>query len=128
MSKKIFDDRGFLNADGKAFVNEVFTKEVKKILSTAYNANDVHIISGILKSIVGEAACNQIQKLERPSPEPSPTPEGPKHEEPTNLPHGGLKLVKPPTTTAKVIPFPHTPSIDLEALVGALSDAPFYVM
>jgi len=81
--KKIFNDRGFLTKEGKAFVDDGFTKEVQKIFSTSVEAQDPLIIASILKSIIGELAFNKSQTLSQKSEK--------------------LKIVKQEN---KVIPFP----------------------
>lgn len=58
--KQIFNEQGFLTTEGKAFVNERFTKEVSYIMSTADTNADRLIISSILKSIVAEGAIKSM--------------------------------------------------------------------
>ncbi len=52
----IFNEQGFLNKEGRAFLNDGFIKETKRILATAQNDNDLLIISGILKAVVADCA------------------------------------------------------------------------
>lgn len=59
MTTQIFNNQGFLTAEGKSFINDGFSKEVKKIMATAHNAEDVLTISCILKALVGDAATNK---------------------------------------------------------------------
>lgn len=58
MDRKIFDERGFLTKEGATFVNDGFGKELKRIMATATNHTDMLIISGILKSLIGEYVLN----------------------------------------------------------------------
>lgn len=67
MRHKIFDNQGFLNKDGKTFVNDGFTKEVRKVLKTAEDENDILIISSILKNLIGDFACEEISKIKAKS-------------------------------------------------------------
>ena len=82
MTKQIFDDRGFLTPEGKAFVDDGFTKEVKRIFATAASYGDTLTVSCILKSIVSEHATNHCYNISKRA---TPTP---------------------PEPRAKVIPFP----------------------
>jgi hypothetical protein len=63
MEPKIFNELGFLSKEGKSFVNDGFTKEVRRVLATAQSSNDVLIIASILKSIIGDIAFEQAQKM-----------------------------------------------------------------
>lgn len=60
--RKIFDERGFLTDEGKAFVNDGFIKETRRVFATAENKNDILIIASILKSVVAECAFDRCQR------------------------------------------------------------------
>ncbi len=117
MTNQIFNDRGFLTAEGKAFLNDGFIKEVKKVIATAGNAEDVLTISCILKSIVGEIASNHIGHFIAPPPEKTKTH---KPESPTSA----LRLLKSETKN-NVIPFPGIKNVEeIKQLMSALTDCP----
>lgn len=117
-TRQIFSEQGFLTADGKAFVNEGFTKEVKKIFATGSSVSDILTISCILKSIVGEVAANRSLVLRTPTP----TPESTKVKKESITP--ALTLVKS-DTGAKIIPFPGNRAMrEMTDLLGGLSDIP----
>lgn len=119
MAEKIFDERGFLTAQGKELVDEGFVKEVKRVFATASTYGDTLTISCILKSIVSEHATNQcyaIRNLEATRP---------------------VAVSQPPSVPAqgKVIPFPKRleplqplkplkPLTDLNNSLNELSDIP----
>lgn len=114
MNNKIFNNQGFLTPEGKAFVDETFTKDVRKIMATAQGSGDALIISCILKSIVAEEALAQSQ-----SSMPPP-------EEPTNPPKswGGLRLVKP-TVRGNVISYSeYSKKIGIKNALSSLSELP----
>lgn len=52
MLRKIFDEFGFLTKEGKVFVNDGFSKEVKNIFATATSQEDIMVINSILKSLI----------------------------------------------------------------------------
>lgn len=60
----IFDDRGFLTKEGKEFVDEIFTSNVKKVFDTASDEQAVIIVSSILCGLVKETASCKINNLE----------------------------------------------------------------
>jgi hypothetical protein len=88
MTKKIFDDRGFLTPEGKTFVEDGFTKEVKRIFSTSSSHSDTLIISCILKSIVAEYATNHCYNIRQAEIEQTKA------------------QIETEKTQAKIIPFP----------------------
>jgi hypothetical protein len=111
MSKKIFDDRGFLTQEGKAFVDDGFTKEVKRIFATASSHSDTLTISCILKSIVSEYATNHSYNIRQMEDEQ----------------RKAQTIVE--KVQAKVIPFPKKleplkPLPDLHLSLNELSDIP----
>jgi hypothetical protein len=117
-TRQIFNEQGFLTADGKTFVNEGFTKEVKKIFGTACSAADVMTINCILKSIVGEASATRTLAL-RPPPLPPKKPTTT-----TETTKASLTLIKS-DHNAKVIPFPGNRALrEMSALLTCLSDVP----
>lgn len=63
MSHKLYDDRGFLTKEGIVFVNDGFTKEVRKIFKQAADQQDLLVLSSILKSIIGNETTNQAQQF-----------------------------------------------------------------
>jgi hypothetical protein len=67
MERKIFNNQGFLSTEGKTFVDDGFTKELKRVLATAQTPNDVLVISGILKSIVGNYATHTYRSVKEAS-------------------------------------------------------------
>lgn len=64
MERKIFNERGFFTKDGKAFIDDGFAKELKRVLSTATNQNDVLIISGLLKGMVADLASEKAKSFQ----------------------------------------------------------------
>lgn len=116
MTRQIFNEQGFLTSEGKAFVNEGFTKEVKKIFATACTVNDALIISGILKSIVGDASANRCYALRPPPIPPKPTK--------AEVTKPALTLMKS-EVGAKIIPFPGNRAMkEMSDLLSGLSDVP----
>jgi len=116
MTTQIFNGQGFLTVDGKAFINDGFVKELKKVIATADNAQDLLIISCILKSIVGETITAQITTLNSPTPPTKSVKSEPQ-----------LRLIKSEVKN-NVIPFPGNKAImEIQDIMSALSDYPLMV-
>lgn len=117
MTTQIFNEQGFLTVDGKSFLNDGFTKEVKKIMATAGDASDALTISCILKAIIGETMTNHIRNI-------TPTPPTKPKSIQSELPKASLKLIKSDVKN-NVIAFPGNKAVgEIGSLLTALTDYP----
>ena len=58
---KLYNKNGFLTEDGKLFMSETVGYEVKKILDSAENAEEVRTLGCLLANYIGNMVCDKIQ-------------------------------------------------------------------